>query len=80
MEDVVTDEDLRARCAELLALLSGDELRVSLRLIGRLVKGHEQYGLLDVHDGRDFFEEAAEEALDFLVYKASEDEKKGVVY
>lgn len=39
------------------------------RIHARLAAGHEQYGPLEPHDGRDWSAEAAEELLDWLVYR-----------
>ncbi len=43
--------------------------QILLRIGQRLAAGQAEYGKMDVcADKRDFFKEAAEEALDFLVY------------
>jgi hypothetical protein len=47
------------------------EVRVLARIAGRLLRGSEIYGRLDVaSDRRDFAKEAREEIEDFLVYAA----------
>lgn len=50
--------------------LGADELRVLARIAERLTMGRRQYGELDVDDGRDWREEATQEALDMAVYLA----------
>lgn len=61
---------------ELIQLFEGLEPQARLVLldIGRRLKaGQQTYGVMDVHgDGRDYFAEAAEEAMDFVVYAAME--------
>jgi hypothetical protein len=60
-------EELRA----LLDALGDDEVRVLARIAGRLARGAEIYGRLNVAtDTRDFRNEAREEIEDFLVYAA----------
>ena len=50
-----------------------DELRVVDDLLSGLERGAEVYGPLDLaSDGRDFREEAAQEARDLLVYVSAE--------
>ena len=63
-----TDKELRNECSSYLKVLWGDELRVAAGLLGRLVKGRRDYGQLDVHDGRNWLEEWAQESMDGLVY------------
>lgn len=54
-----------------LAELGVDELRVLDRIAQRLQLGQRQYGELHIAtDGRDWVEEATQEALDLAVYLA----------
>jgi len=59
---------------ELVAIvdeLGDDEVRVLARIAGRLLRGMEIYGALDLaQDARDFDTEAREEVEDCLVYLA----------
>jgi hypothetical protein len=57
----------------MLQELRGHELLVAKQLLRRLVVGRQSYGQLDLHDNRDFFEEAVQEALDLIIYKTMED-------
>lgn len=66
--DGMSDGDLRSAIDDSLRDLSGDELRVALRVLWRLAEGHEEYGVLDVEDGRDWREEMNQEIIDALVY------------
>ncbi len=86
MLDEVIDElaDLKqqnAPTAELTALFLGLEPQaqsVLLDIAKRLKAGQAEYGVMDVFDGkRDYFAEAAEEAMDFVVYAAMQRLKLG---
>jgi hypothetical protein len=60
-------DELRAIIDE----LAEDEVRVLVRIAGRLLRGADIYGVLDIaRDTRDFAKEAREEIEDFLVYAA----------
>lgn len=51
---------------------------VLLAIARRLHAGQKEYGVMDVFDGkRDYFDEAAEESLDFVVYHAMHKLKMG---
>jgi len=69
------DEALRQQLATLACGLSGDELRVVVRIADRLLIGRRQYGQLDADDGRDWLEEGVQEALDLAAYMAIELER-----
>lgn len=63
----VTAEEQEIAC--LASALEPQALLILLKLARRLRAGQEQYGKLDVQsDPRNFFAEAAEEAMDFVVY------------
>jgi hypothetical protein len=60
-------DTIAGRCTE----LGVDELRVLDRIAARLQVGRRQYGELHIaRDGRDWTEEALQEALDLSVYLA----------
>ncbi len=55
----------------LWASLEPEAQAVLMDIARRLAAGQKEYGRMDVvNDGRDYFQEAAEEALDFAVYAA----------
>lgn len=56
-----------------ISALGPEERRVLLILARRLLKGQQQYGLLDPNDGRDWRKERSEELEDALVYTAIEE-------
>lgn len=64
--------DALGRCiAGRLALCSEDELRVIDDLLGRLEKGRDAYGYLDLsRDNRDWAREEMEEQLDAALYRS----------
>ena len=67
--------ETRAALDEILDVfehLGQDELAVLLVIARRLHAGFRQYGALDVHDGRRWRREAAEEHVDGGVYGACE--------
>lgn len=63
--------DARDELTAIVDELGVDEVRVLARIAGRLLRGAEIYGRLDVaRDARDFAKEAREEIEDSLVYFA----------
>ena len=64
-------EGLRAELASLADELCSSELKVLLYVGERLAAGQRQYGRLDPLDGRDWDEEARQEAADMMVYLAA---------
>jgi len=54
-----------------MTLGDGQEMEVLALIAERLSMGRNQYGPLDVNDGRDWEMEALEEALDGCAYLAS---------
>lgn len=62
---------LRDELAAVADDLGSSELRVLLYVGGRLLKGLKQYGQLNPFDGRDWDEEARQEAADMMVYLAA---------
>jgi hypothetical protein len=61
----------REELSAIVEALGDDEVRVLTRIAGRLLRGADIYGRLDVaSDQRDFGREAREEIEDFLVYAA----------
>ena len=65
------------RLDEVAQHLGSDEIEVLIEIAGRLSKGADEYGELDLDtDTRDFRAEAAEEAQDALVYLAAEKIRK----
>jgi hypothetical protein len=73
---VTSDGDLRAILDDAIRDLSGDELRVAVRVLWSLSEGRNQYGALDVMDGRDWREELQQELVDALVYHEIDAEKE----
>jgi hypothetical protein len=61
----------RDELGALVDVLGDDEVRVLARIAGRLVRGQDIYGRLDLaQDARQFDTEAREEVEDCLVYLA----------
>ena len=61
----------RSELEAIIDILGDDEVRVLARIAGRLLRGLELYGCLDLaQDVRDFDTEAREEVEDCLVYLA----------
>jgi hypothetical protein len=56
------------RCHDLVDRLEGDEAALVVRLLGRMDRGRETYGVLRRDDGRVWGQEMLEELLDALVY------------
>lgn len=76
LRDGVADADsyeVTERAMDLLGTLGalgGDELDVLGKVVDRLSLGRTVYGQLDIDtDARDFAAEAADEALDLLIYE-----------
>jgi hypothetical protein len=63
---------------DIFEVLEPQARTVLLDIARRLQKGQATYGLMDVHSGKyDYFNEAAEEAMDFVVYAAMDRLKRG---
>lgn len=79
-QSVLTWTEIRDPRLELRRLadsMGEDECKILVRVARRLKFGEMRYGALSIKtDKRDFAKEAAEEALDFLVYLESYEEKK----
>ena len=62
----------RNELAAIVDVLGDDEVRVLARIAGRLLRGAQVYGRLDIQrDARDLQKEAREEIEDSLVYFAA---------
>jgi len=74
IDNTARDAFARGLCARICSdVRTFDELRVVDDVLSGLERGADTYGPLDLaSDGRDFREEAAQEARDLLVYSAAE--------
>ncbi len=61
----------RAQLGARLGALNSDEHSIALKILDRLEEGRREYGPWDVRDGRDYVNEALEEAIDGFVYCAA---------
>lgn len=74
-----SEEQLREEIDIGLRTFAPSELYAVRFVIRRLIKGRRQYGVLNPMDGRDWLNEAGQEAADFLVYmSAYEMEREGL--
>jgi len=71
----------REECHRLVDRLEGDEVQLMARLLERLDRGRETYGVLRLNDGRKWGKERREEIYDAMVYGELElmamDEEEG---
>lgn len=61
----------RAQFGARFGALNPDERSIAMKVLDRLEEGRREYGPWDVHDDRDYVNEALEEAIDGFVYCAA---------